>query len=159
MQWRKCKCPDEEKQLRVWEKYLGRRVHSPLVDLAAWHKKSVLVIVPPHLTRLTVTGVWQPDNWVRLRPAQDYSGFIYPGFTLLETEQCDSPCSREFSTVNNIIHHLATRISARCKGSHTLSKWSLWNHTTIFRVLWSRKREKELYDWTGTSFCSGWTHF
>ena len=28
--------------------YSGRRVQSPLVDSTAWHKKSALVIGPPH---------------------------------------------------------------------------------------------------------------
>ncbi len=40
----------------------------------------------------------------------------------------------------------------RCKGSPTLQKWFLWNHTTTFQDLWSRK---ELYDWTGTFFAVG----
>ncbi len=65
MRWRECKCPDEGKRLSVWEEYSRRRVRSPLVDLTAWHKKSALVIGPPHLTRKTVTWVWQPDNWVK----------------------------------------------------------------------------------------------
>ena len=52
-----CKCPDKRKWLQASSEYSRRRVQSPLVDLTAWHKKSALVIGPPHQTRLTVTGV------------------------------------------------------------------------------------------------------
>ena len=70
---RECKCPDVRKQLQVWSEYSGCRVWSPLVDLTAWHKKSVLVIGPLHRTRLTVTDVWRADystkqtSWINRR--------------------------------------------------------------------------------------------
>ncbi len=43
-----------------------------------------------------------------------------------------------------------------CKGSPTLQKWFLFNHTTLFST---KGLEKSLYDFTGTFFCSGGTHF
>ncbi len=65
---RECKCLDVRKWLRVWSEYSRHRVRSPLVDLTAQHKKSVLVIGLLHWTRLTVTDVWWVDYWVKRTP-------------------------------------------------------------------------------------------
>ncbi len=44
------------------------------------------------------------------------------------------------------------RIAGRCKGSPTLQKWFLFNHTTLFST---KGLEKSLYDFTGTYFAVG----
>ncbi len=100
--------------------YSGRRVRSPLVDLTARHKKSALVIRPPHLTRLTVTWVWQPDVSRETQTrAWLYTDFIsrfhtYRDWTIELLQHCSGQFERHLGWgVSNMIDLFISASSSR----------------------------------------------
>ncbi len=64
----------------------------------------------------------------------------------------DSGMQKRWCAETRMPVHCNAKSTSPRKGSPTLQKWFLRNHTMTFRDLWSRK---ELYDWTGTYFAVG----